>query len=464
MTRLLHRGQRRRLTLRQRVLAVFTCAAAVMLVVNAVSISLVRNSLALQIDSALSADAGIVAGSVNPKGKPAEIARQVSDMATVIGVVAVTTTGSGRRTAVGSPDGVVTLNSVKHFPAGISSKGAWRFFTVKTGSGLLITVGRDTHSLLTTNLVVTLEQLLSTIASLLVLVVMSSWMMSTGVKPFAQIAALARRISDGQRGERVKVPVRMEGTEYSDVAMALNSMLDGLESLLAQELRLTDELRRFVSDAGHELRTPLTVLSGYGDLLRSGTLGPERQHDALARIGSETARMSRLVEDLLALAKLERGEELRYARFDIAELLHELVSDHRTVDTNNEHPMNERVAGSMVVDADEDRISQVVVNILANFRTHTPVGTSAVLSLSQRRGGVQISYADNGPGVDEPEKVLDRFWQNDPGRRGSNSGLGMAISAAIVALLRPGELLGVACRSRCGSPRTAAHPATRVRE
>lgn len=423
---------RRRLTLRQKVLAVLAGAAAVMLVVNIVSISLVRSSLSKQLDATLLADAVVVTSSVNASASSNAVIRDVAPMASLIGVVSVATPKDHHRSVVGFPDGTAALESIAHLKSGVSSAQNWRFYTLTTKDGVVVTVGHNTQTLLATNLAVTLEQLLATIASLLILLVMGAWMLSNGAKPLAQIAAVARRITDGQRGERVVVPRRMKGTEYADVADALNSMLSGLEELLTQEESLNEELRRFVSDAGHELRTPLTVLHGYGDLLRSGALDEAGQKDALSRIGSETARMSRLVEDLLALARLERQEGLRYEKFDLAEVVRDLASDHRAIDALGEHPLVEKAPGVVVVEADPDRISQVIVNILANFRAHTPAGTSATLSLSSKSGGVQIVYADDGPGVAEPERVLERFWQNDPGRRGSNSGLGMAISAAVI--------------------------------
>ena len=143
--------------------------------------------------------------------------------------------------------------------------------------------------------------------------------------------------------------------------------------------------------------------------------------------------MVRVVEDLMALARLEGSVVLRHEHFDLAALVDDLVGDHRVTDATKEHPVTVVAATRPVwVNADIDKISQIVVNLLANLRSHTPVGTTAGIKVEHLAVGVLLEYSDNGPGVADPSKIFTRFWRADPGRRGASSGLGMSIVEAVV--------------------------------
>jgi two-component system OmpR family sensor kinase len=222
-------------------------------------------------------------------------------------------------------------------------------------------------------------------------------------------------------------------------------MLDRIESsftaqqaALDEKARSEDRLRRFVSDASHELRTPLTAVRGYADLYRTGGLAdPADLERAMDRIGTESRRMALLVDDLLLLARLDQGRPLRADRVDLSRLVRDAVTDARAVEPSR--PIGGTVADGVAVIGDEDRIRQVVGNLLANVRVHTAAATPVEVALATAEGEAELRVVDHGPGIDREHgaRVFDRFYRADPGRsrdRGG-SGLGLSIVASITHAL-----------------------------
>lgn len=250
------------------------------------------------------------------------------------------------------------------------------------------------------------------------------WVASLGLRPIRRMTEAAEAITTGQLDHRIDVP--SGATEAGRLGLALNTMLD---ERTAGEARL----RRFVSDASHELRTPLTSISGYLDLYQRGGLGdPEMLDDALGRVSSEATRMRSLVDDMLALARLDEHVGAERTPVDLTELLGQAISDARAGD-----PARTWLLGApddLRVVAVDDQIRQVVGSLLSNVTTHTPAATTARLRGSDDEI-VWIEVLDDGPGMD-PEvaaHVFERFYRGELGRtrvHGSN-GLGMAIAAAI---------------------------------
>jgi two-component system OmpR family sensor kinase len=254
------------------------------------------------------------------------------------------------------------------------------------------------------------------------------WLVRIGLKPLNDMAETADAIAGGELDRRV--PVR-GGREVEHLANALNNAFDARQGS-------EDKLRRFVTDASHELRTPLTSIRGYSELLRRGALAdPEQGARAVARIEDEAARMGVLVDDLLLLARLDQGRPLERAPVDLTALATDAVSDARAVDPVR--PVVLRTNGSVMVEGDDARLRQVLANLLANTRDHTPVSTPVEVAVSSSDGVALIEVTDDGPGLkgDEAAKVFDRFWRADAvrgHRHGSvgGSGLGLAIVQAIV--------------------------------
>jgi two-component system OmpR family sensor kinase len=254
------------------------------------------------------------------------------------------------------------------------------------------------------------------------------WLVGLGLKPLSDMAATADAIAGGELDRRV--PVR-GGREVEHLANALNNAFDARQ---ASE----DKLRRFVTDASHELRTPLTSIRGYSELLRRGALAdPAQGARAVARIEDEAARMGVLVDDLLLLARLDQGRPLEREPVDLTVIASDAVSDAHAVDPDRSVVL--RSNGPVMVEGDNARLRQVLANLLANTREHTPTATRVEVAVSSSNGEGLIEVTDDGPGLtdDEAAKVFDRFWRADAARAhrhgsGGGSGLGLAIVEAIV--------------------------------
>jgi two-component system OmpR family sensor kinase len=195
-------------------------------------------------------------------------------------------------------------------------------------------------------------------------------------------------------------------------------------------------VRQFVADASHELRTPLTAIRGYTELARRrrDELPDEVAH-AMGRVASESERMTHLVEDLLLLARLDSGRPLDSEQVDLSQLAVDAVSDAHVA--GPQHDWNLDLPDEPVlVTGDSARLHQVLTNLLANARVHTPAGTTVTASLTTQPSHAVLSVADNGPGI-PPElqsEVFERFARGDTSRsrKGGSTGLGLAIVAAVV--------------------------------
>ena len=207
--------------------------------------------------------------------------------------------------------------------------------------------------------------------------------------------------------------------------------------LWASRRRAADEekLRQFVADASHELRTPLTSIRGYAELWRAGGLREGGDvDDAMRRMEQEARRMGLLVDDMLLLARLDQGRPLGAAPLALDRLVDDAVRDARAVEPDR--PI-ELVAGPATVVGDEDRLRQIVGNLLANARLHTPPGTPVSVTVRSVGDRVRLEVADEGPGLapDVAARVFERFFRGDPARTRASggSGLGLSIVAAIAA-------------------------------
>jgi two-component system OmpR family sensor kinase len=226
-------------------------------------------------------------------------------------------------------------------------------------------------------------------------------------------------------------------TEVGQVGHALNTMLGHVDNALKARQASESRVRQFVADASHELRTPLASIRGYAELTRRGNHRlPEDVTHSLGRVESEAVRMTSLVEDLLLLARLDAGRDLETAPVDLSRLLVDCVSDAHAAGTDHEWALD-LPEEPVVIEADSQRIHQVIANLLANARVHTPDGTSVTVSLSKSgEGNAVIEVTDDGPGIPEERRadLFERFARGDSSRsRASGStGLGLAIVRAVV--------------------------------
>lgn len=230
------------------------------------------------------------------------------------------------------------------------------------------------------------------------------------------------------------------GTEVGQLGAAFTRMLDHVQSAFDARQASEDKVRRFVADASHELRTPLAAIRGYSELTRrSGHELPDDIRHALSRIESESVRMSALVDDLLLLARLDEGRELRCDPVDLGRVLVDAVADARA--TSTAHEWIVRVPESpVVVSGDEHRLHQAVANLLANARIHTPEGTRVTAVLGTVEGCAIVTITDTGPGIpaDIAPVLFERFARADTSRSRAtgSTGLGLAIVAGVVAAHR----------------------------
>ena len=215
--------------------------------------------------------------------------------------------------------------------------------------------------------------------------------------PLREVAGTAHRVAElplasGEIDMSERVPARLtdERTEVGQVGAALNAMLDHVEASLDQRHRSEQQVRQFVADASHELRTPLATIAGYTELARNR---PETTPTALAKVETESARMTGLVEDLLLLARLDAGRPLEREPVDLSRLLLEAVNDARVVDADRQWRLSLPDA-PVSVTGDAARLHQVVTNLLANASKYTPAGTT--ITVTGSTDGFTVH--DDGPG------------------------------------------------------------------
>ncbi|WTU57573.1 HAMP domain-containing histidine kinase [Streptomyces sp. NBC_00056] len=250
------------------------------------------------------------------------------------------------------------------------------------------------------------------------------------MRPLEDMVETASAIADGDLARRVP-PHHDTALEVEQLRLALNSMLHQVETAFETRERSSAQLRRFVADASHELRTPLAAIRGYLQLYDKGMLrDPAERTRALGRVHAEADRMSRLVDELLTLARLDQGPELRLRNVDLSRLVREAADDLRV--QQPDRPVQVAADGALLVRADESGLRQVLGNLLANVRTHTPQDAPVSVSLERVDGTVRLCVADEGPGLDEDDaaRIFDRFFRAGGG---AGSGLGLAIVQGVVS-------------------------------
>ncbi|MEU4251134.1 HAMP domain-containing sensor histidine kinase [Amycolatopsis sp. NPDC026612] len=264
------------------------------------------------------------------------------------------------------------------------------------------------------------------------------------LRPLERVAATAGRVTElpldrGQVALSIRVP---EGdtdprTEVGQVGSALNLMLGHVAQALEARQESEIRVRQFVADASHELRTPLAAIRGYAELAARGSaLVPPDVAHSMGRIQSEAVRMTALVEDLLLLARLDAGRPLDLRDIDLTRLVADAVGDAQVAGRGHRWLL-ELPPEPVLVFGDVQRLHQVLANLLANARTHTPPGTTVVTALTRSAdGSAVLTVTDDGPGIapDLLPDVFERFARGDSSRsrNAGSTGLGMAIASAVV--------------------------------
>ena len=263
------------------------------------------------------------------------------------------------------------------------------------------------------------------------------------LRPLERVASTASRVAELplDRGEvalaeRVPAEDADPGTEVGQVGAALNTLLEHVASALTARQASENKVRTFVADASHELRTPLASIRGYAELTRRGRHElPDDVVHAIGRVESESVRMTALVEDLLLLARLDEGAAIDGATVDLSRLVIDALSDARAAGPDHVWEL-ELPDEAVQVHGDQPRLHQVVANLLANARTHTPAGTVVTAALIPGDGSATIEVRDTGPGIDPAltPTIFERFVRGDGSRSraAGSTGLGLAIVTAVV--------------------------------
>jgi two-component system OmpR family sensor kinase len=287
-------------------------------------------------------------------------------------------------------------------------------------------VNSTLHRLIWTEILVTAAVLLGAVG-------LGLWLVRVGLRPLRNIESTAANIAGGELS--LRVPQADERTEVGRLGMALNTMLERIEDAFGKQQASEERLRRFVADASHELRTPVSAVGAYAELFERGA--QQRPADlarVLRGIRVETARMQALIEDLLLLTRLEEGRPLERQPVELVGLAGEAAEAAQTI--GGEWPVSIEADEPVEVSGDRMRLREILDNLLANVRTHTPPGTRTTVRVRRDGDEAILEVADQGPGLDAEDaaRVFERFYRADPSRardRGG-TGLGLAVVAALI--------------------------------
>jgi two-component system OmpR family sensor kinase len=277
--------------------------------------------------------------------------------------------------------------------------------------------------------------------ALLVVGVAGALWVRWSLRPLREVAAAAVAVTEvpldsGEVALSARAPATDPRGEVGQVAAALNLMLGHVEDALSKRHRSEQRLRSFAADASHELRTPVATIRGHAELAmrHPGPVPPEVAR-ALERVAAESGRMGEMVDDLLLLARLDAGRPLESEPVDLTRLVLDGVDDARAAGPGHRWTLD-LPEEPVTVPGDAHRLQQVVANLLANARLHTPAGTKVSVSLEEEPGTIALRVADDGPGVPDDVRptVFERFTHADRRRpgAGSGAGLGLAIVAAVI--------------------------------
>jgi two-component system OmpR family sensor kinase len=325
------------------------------------------------------------------------------------------------------------------------SLGDYRVAAAQLTNGDSVIIGLPLDDVNATVNQLTLVIVLVTLAGLVFAFLIASFVVRLAMRPLERVAGTAQEVAEmpldrGDVALSVRVPENDTDphTEVGKVGAALNRMLGHVASALTARQASEQKVRQFVADASHELRTPLASIRGYAELTRRSPHDlPRDVTHSLHRIESEATRMTSLVEDLLLLARLDEGRELDRDPVDLSMMLVDAMSDAHAA--GRDHTWSMVLPDEPVeVVGDRARLQQVVVNLLANARVHTPDGTKVVAALAEDRdaGRATITVTDNGPGIpaELQSTLFERFARGDSSRARTtgSTGLGLAIVHAVV--------------------------------
>ncbi|MDQ1514022.1 MAG: two-component system, OmpR family, sensor kinase [Microbacteriaceae bacterium] len=313
------------------------------------------------------------------------------------------------------------------------------------GSNTIIFVGRPTSQLNKRVAAVVVPIVVVVLLAIVLAGMIGAYILRRALRPLRRVATVAANVAgmpldrgDVHLAQRVPEEDTNPHTEVGQVGSALNSLLDSVASALAVRQASEQKVRTFVADASHELRTPLASIRGYAELTRrfGGDLTDDVKHN-IARIESESQRMTSLVEDLLLLARLDAQREFETEEVDLSRLLVDVASDAHAAGADHEWHLD-LPDEPVVVRGDDARLHQVFANLLTNARVHTPAGTAVTVELlPPAADSATVRIRDTGPGIpaELQPSLFERFVRGDTSRNRNtgSTGLGLSIVSAVVA-------------------------------
>ncbi|MBV9592238.1 MAG: HAMP domain-containing histidine kinase [Actinobacteria bacterium] len=317
---------------------------------------------------------------------------------------------------------------------------------ISTGQDVVVVIGLSTDDVTNTlHQLFVYELVIGGIAVALAILATSGGV-QLSLRGLRRVAATARSVSaelspqGAGLDRRVPVTDAERHTEVGEVAESMNTMLGAVELQFAARVESEQRMRQFLADASHELRTPLTSIRGYAELARmrrsiaGESASPNDDADALERIEAEGTRMSRLVDDLLTLARSDRGAPIQHELVDIDEVIDTAVDGVRAAHPTR--PIEALVEPGIEVMGDFGQLLRIVRNLLTNAAVHTRADAPIRVTADRAAGWAQLQVIDSGPGL-APEQVahvFERFWRSDASRARTSggSGLGLSIVASIV--------------------------------
>ena len=333
------------------------------------------------------------------------------------------------------------------------SNGEYRLSAVQTDFGDVLVTGLPLAAKNSTLASLVWTFMFVSLGGLLLIGLAGTVLIRRTMKPLEQLSAVATRVSqlpldagEVALAERVPPSNANPGTEVGSVGHALNLMLDNVANALEARQKSETKVRQFVADASHELRTPLTAIRGYTELMRMTEDFTPDGAKSLARVQSQSERMTALVEDLLLLARLDEGQPLKLSEVDLTQLVVESVSDEKVMAPDHKWRLD-LPDEPVVVTGDASQLRQVLMNLLSNARKHTDPGTTVATSVGKSAdgGNAVITVTDDGGGIPAGfvDHVFSRFARADAARKGTadqsgasaaegTSGLGLAIVESIV--------------------------------
>jgi heavy metal sensor kinase len=301
-------------------------------------------------------------------------------------------------------------------------------FTARDGSRYVIETGASYDSIENVLQGLLLTLVIGLPAMIAIAATGGYWIMRRALKPLDEITSGAERITSSNLGERL--PAVHSGDEIERLSQALNQMIARLDESFQY-------ISRFTADASHELRTPLTVLRGELEVMAAGERLDEVSRDTIGSALEETERLSRIVESLLAISKLDAGEaQMDRASFDLAELTTTTVEQMRLLAEDRDISLGCKTNGAVTIEGDRARIKQVIVNLVDNAIKYTPEGGEVRVLVGAEIDLAVVQVEDDGAGI--PEEALphlfERFYRVDKARsrQMGGVGLGLAIVKSIV--------------------------------